>query len=474
MDAFLPAVIEADSSTIDHGYLSIGAMVIFLMLMFYISVGIYIEQNQFTFGHEASITIILGMLISCTEWLSRNQAQLRLMKFDDNTFFYFCLPPIVFASGFNMRRAKFFNNFKSIIAFGVLGTFVSFFSFSAMTIFIKDLGILQQLNGKTGQWSSLELTSAECMLMCSLLCSSDVIAAVSLISYEQEPDLFSIVFGEGITNDAVSIILFNTVMQYTRANSHVTWSTPASIVLNFVSLGAYSIMIGVVFGLLSSYILKQHRVLSKNAVTECMVIFCFGYLSYVTSEVAEFSGIITLLTSGIVMAHYLWFNLSPQGKQSSYIVFQFLGYANEAFVFVYLGLTFFSYGEFKWSPQLFLFELIIIMIGRFFGTIGLIWLMTKCGFRSGISPRQLVFIWYAGMIRGAIAFGLVLRIDQKYKNREVIVTTSLALVVFTTVVFGSTVGVLQKCLSSRKQESLDASFAAEDNYLKAGKTGEKK
>ena len=48
--------------------------------------------------------------------------------------------------------------------------------------------------------------------MCSLLCSSDVIAAVSLISYEQEPDLFSIVFGEGITNDAVSIILFNTVM----------------------------------------------------------------------------------------------------------------------------------------------------------------------------------------------------------------------------------------------------------------------
>jgi len=47
------------------------------------------------------------------------------------------------------------------------------------------------------------------------------------------------------------------------------------------------------------------------------------------------------------------------------------------------------------------------------------------------------------MIRGAIAFGLVLRISgDRFANRDVIVTTTLSLVVFTTVVYGSTVGVL--------------------------------
>lgn len=47
------------------------------------------------------------------------------------------------------------------------------------------------------------------------------------------------------------------------------------------------------------------------------------------------------------------------------------------------------------------------------------------------------------MIRGAIAFGLVLRINgQEFENKNVIVTTSLCLVIFTTVVFGSTVAVL--------------------------------
>ena len=74
-------------------------------------------------------------------------------------------------------------------------------------------------------------------------------------------------------------------------------------------------------------------------------------------------------------------------------------------------------------------------------------LLRLCGYNSGLSIREIIFIWYAGMIRGAIAFALVLRIhDEVEANREVIVTTLLLLVVFTTVVCGSTVGVLQKCL----------------------------
>lgn len=60
------------------------------------------------------------------------------------------------------------------------------------------------------------------------------------------------------------------------------------------------------------------------------------------------------------------------------------------------------------------------------------------------------------MIRGAIAFGLVLRIDKvRYTNRNVIVTTSLALVVFTTVVYGSCLGLIQKCLMGKEKTDED-------------------
>ena len=78
------------------------------------------------------------------------------------------------------------------------------------------MGEMTQTNGKTGVVSVLELSTIEVMIMSALLCSSDVIAAVSLISPEKQPKLFSLVFGEGITNDAVSIILFNTVVNFSK------------------------------------------------------------------------------------------------------------------------------------------------------------------------------------------------------------------------------------------------------------------
>ena len=54
----------------------------------------------------------------------------------------------------------------------------------------------------------------------------------------------------------------------------------------------------------------------------------------------------------------------------------------------------------------------------------------------------MFFIAYAGMIRGAVAFGLVLRIDKEVEHRSVIVTTSLVLVCLTTIILGSTVGLV--------------------------------
>ena len=151
---------------------------------------------------------------------------------------------------------------------------------------------------------------AEIMLMCSLLCCSDVVAAIATIKYDQQPKLFSLVFGEGITNDAVCIILFNTVYELSGPDSVFTASTPIIIFGRFIILCVGSLFVGVAIALLSAVVLKRFRFITHNPIIECNMVFCFGYLAYAVAELCEFSGIISLLTSGILMAHYTWYNLS--------------------------------------------------------------------------------------------------------------------------------------------------------------------
>ena len=315
---------------------------------------------------------------------------------------------------------------------------------------------MSQTNGATGVSTLLELTNPEIILMSSLLCTTDVFAALSYVKPDKQPKVFSLVFGEGITNDAIAIILFNTVANYTRKNEHVHIGDTLDITLDFLALGCRSILCGFVFAIIATLILKKVRALTKTPVVECSMIFSWAYVSYVAAELWRLSGIISLLTCAVMMANYSWYNLSPQGKQSSVVIFSFLGSMAECFVFSYLGLTFFSYKSYEWSSELIIVELFVIVIGRLISTFGLIGLLKLCGYEKDnpkkVTWKELTFIWYAGLIRGAIAFGLVLRIDDSFANRGVIITSCLTLVVFTTIFFGSSVGIVGKCLFGDEYE----------------------
>jgi NhaP-type Na+/H+ or K+/H+ antiporter len=78
-------------------------------------------------------------------------------------------------------------------------------------------------------------------------------------------------------------------------------------------LGIASILVGFFFAAMSAFLMKYARSLTRDAVVECVMIFCHGYLAYVTAEMLNLSGIIALLTSGVGMAHYTWYSLSRQG-----------------------------------------------------------------------------------------------------------------------------------------------------------------
>jgi NhaP-type Na+/H+ or K+/H+ antiporter len=48
----------------------------------------------------------------------------------------------------------------------------------------------------------------EMLIYSATICATDSVAALTMIKPDEHPKLFSVIFGEGMMNDAVSIIIF--------------------------------------------------------------------------------------------------------------------------------------------------------------------------------------------------------------------------------------------------------------------------
>lgn len=136
---------------------------------------------------------------------------------------------------------------------------------------------MEKYNTGTGETEMLSMTLTEIMLMCSLLCSTDVIAAVSIVKYSEKPKLYSIIFGEGVINDAVVIIIFNTITTFTQPENV---STPLEmsflILLDFTRLLVFSTLVGIFVGMLCGWFLKHMNSLRFNPIYESGTLLCFG------------------------------------------------------------------------------------------------------------------------------------------------------------------------------------------------------
>jgi len=67
------------------------------------------------------------------------------MIFEGDLFFYFILPPIIFAGGYNLKKRRFFSNFFYICLYGLLGTIVNFIVVWLITTGVNNAGMIREL-----------------------------------------------------------------------------------------------------------------------------------------------------------------------------------------------------------------------------------------------------------------------------------------------------------------------------------------
>lgn len=104
-------------------FFKLGFIIMLGMISLFIMAASYIEHSKFGYIHETGVAILVGASISLIARYYGYTEMNRILEFNDNIFFYVLLPPLVLASGYNMKRRKFFVHFNYVALFGVLGTF---------------------------------------------------------------------------------------------------------------------------------------------------------------------------------------------------------------------------------------------------------------------------------------------------------------------------------------------------------------
>merc|ERR1712071_332363 len=186
--------------------------------------------------------------------------------------------------------------------------------------------------------------------------------------------------------------------------------------------------------------------MGKNPSLEFGMMLVFTYLPYALAEGIHLSGIMAILFCGIVMSHYTHYNLSPITQITMKQTMRTIAFTAETAVFAYLGLGIFSFPH-RFEPALIVWSIILCLLGRLVNIFPLLAVVNR--FREHKITKKMMFImWFSGL-RGAIAYALSLHLEFEEEVRKVLVTTTLIVVLFTTILLGVGTMPLVKYLESR-------------------------
>ena len=303
-----------------QGFLGFEVLFVVICLMLYILSAEYLEKRKIEYINESSLAILLGVFIGLLVLLFGGKDY----QFSSSIVFYFLLPPIIFAAGYTLKTKSFFENFGYISLYGLAGTFASFLIIGSFAIAFRH------------SFGSDSLTTKECLLLASVLSATDTVAAITVVKESKYPRLHSVLFGEGVLNDAVSIVLYRTVEFVGDTFGTVEGFKMA---FSFVITSALSIAIGTGTGLLAAWVFKKNQSLQNHPEREIGIIILIGYLSYIISELMSLSGIMAIFCCAVAMAHYTCQNTSKTSQQATGLIFTVMSQGAEAFTFTYLGMN---------------------------------------------------------------------------------------------------------------------------------------
>lgn len=415
----------------------VGILLQIMMLVLSFVLGHVLRRHKFYYLPEASASLLIGLIVGGLANISNTENSIRAwFNFHEEFFFLFLLPPIIFQSGFSLQPKPFFSNFGAIVTFAILGTFIA----SIVT------GVLVYLGGLV--FLMYKLPFVECLMFGALISATDPVTVLSIFQeLGTDMNLYALVFGESVLNDAMAISLYRTMaMVKSHASSGENFFM---VVFRFLETFVGSMSAGVGVGFISALLFKYAGLDIDNLLNlECCLFVLFPYFSYMLAEGLGLSGIVSILFTGIVMKHYSYSNLSENSQRFVSAFFHLISSLAETFVFIYMGFDI-AMEQHSWSHVGFIFfSIIFIVVARAANVFSCAYLvnLARPAHRK-IPLKHQKALWYSGL-RGAMAFALALQSvhDLPEGHGQTIFTATTAIVVLTVLLIGGSTGTMLEAL----------------------------
>ncbi|CAG5872207.1 unnamed protein product [Menidia menidia] len=348
-----------------------------------------------------------GHQVQDDEMLRKATCCYRQVTFDPEVFFNILLPPIIFHAGYSLKRRHFFRNIGSILAYAFMGTVISCFVIGLIMYgFVSFMKVVGQLGG--------DFYFTDCLFFGAIVSATDPVTVLAIFNeLKVDVDLYALLFGESVLNDAVAIVLSSSIVAYQPAgdNSH-SFEAMALLKSFGIFLGVFSgsFALGVATGVMTAFISFY-----------LMLNICFSHC------------VVAVLFCGITQAHYTYNNLSPESQDRTKQLFELLNFLAENFIFSYMGLTLFSFQSHVFNPLFIIGAFLAVFLGRAANIYPLSFLL-NLGRKNKIRSNFQHVMMFAGL-RGAMTFALSIRDTATYA-RQMMFSTTLLIVFFTVWVCG--------------------------------------
>ncbi|KAJ9682185.1 hypothetical protein PVL29_018184 [Vitis rotundifolia] len=420
-------------STSDHA--SVVSINLFVALLCgCIVIGHLLEENRWV--NESITALVIGVCTGVVILLTSGGRSSHLLVFSEDLFFIYLLPPIIFNAGFQVKKKQFFRNFITIMLFGAVGTLIS-------------CGIIT--SGVMQFFSKLDIGSfdiGDYLAIGAIFSATDSVCTLQVLNQDETPLLYSLVFGEGVVNDAASVVLFNAIQSFDL--THTNLRIALQFIGNFFYLFFTSTMLGVVAGLLSAYIIKTLYFGRHSTDREVALMMLMAYLSYILAELFYLSGILTVFFCGIVMSHYTWHNVTESSRVTTKHAFATLSFVAEIFIFLYVGMDALDIEKWRFvsntpgtsvAVSSILIGLVLVGRAAFVFPLSFLSNLARKTPTEKITFRQQVIIWWAGLMRGAVSMALAYNQfarsgHTQLRSNAIMITSTITVVLFSTVVFG--------------------------------------